>query len=73
MLPSKLQGVEGCSHCAGNKAELFAGLRQAPGMEEMPSRFRVISAQPSGSLPGTDRYHMKMRGGGTASLCGLQP
>lgn len=73
MLPSKLQVVEGCSHCAGNKAELFMGLRQALGMEEMPSRFRVISLQPLESLPRTDRYHMKTRGGGASSLCGLQP
>lgn len=73
MLPSKLRGVEGCCYCAGNKAELFTGLRQALGMEEMPVRFRVISAQPWESLPRTDRYHMKMRGSGAASLCCLQP
>ena len=73
MLASKLQGVKGCSHCAGNKAELFTGLRQALGVEEMPLRFRIVSAQPLESLPRRDRYHMKMRGGGAASLCGLQP
>lgn len=26
MFPSKLWGVEGCSHCAGNKAEPFTSL-----------------------------------------------
>lgn len=73
MLPSKLQGVEGCSHCAGNKAELFTGLRQALGLEEMPSRFRVISVQPLEPWPSADRYYVKMRGGRAAFLCGLQP
>lgn len=68
MLLSKLQGVEHCSHCAGNKAELFTGLRPALGMEEMPLRFRVISAQPLESSPRRDRYQMKMRGGRAAYL-----
>lgn len=73
MLPNKAAGCGGLLHCAGNKAELFAGLQQALVMEgnaiEIESHFCTALE----SLPRADRHHMKMRGGGAAVLCALQP
>lgn len=73
MLPSKAAGCGGLLHCAGNKAELFAGLRQALVMEGNAVGIESHFCSALEPLPRADRDHMKMRGGGAAALWGLQP
>lgn len=70
---TKLQNVEGCSIVQGTKLSYLLGLRQALVMEGNAIEIESNFCSGLESLPRTDRDHMKMRGGGVAVLCALQP